>query len=231
MKRLVCVVILLAISVSAFTADKAETSDRAVRNYRQSLRYMFIGQTMVAESVFPVLALTIANVALAEELINSRQNMTAAVIFESLFIAPIIAGVTVYLKGRSLFKEGSREDEAHLSKLMLYMTKLRMFRVFIGVNSSLTGLGTALFVPGVITTAAWYYGYAPITVLPLMVSGLVCLAVSLPLLISSLLMTAWVKEWRLRLSPDMGLSRDKWDHFWENGIRGYTLKLGLKMAL
>lgn len=231
MKRFVCVAILLAISISAFAADKAGTSDRAVRNYKQSLRYMFIGQTMVAESVFPVLALTIANIAFAEELINSQQNMTAAVIFESLFIAPVIAGVYIYLKGRSLFKVGSKEDESHLSKLMLYVTKLRMFRVFIGVNSSLTGLGTALFVPGVITTAAWYYGYAPITVLPLMVSGLVCLAISLPMLISSLLMTAWVKEWRLRLSPDMGLSRDKWDHFWENGIRGYTLKLGLKLSL
>ena len=231
MKKMVCVLCFLALGISLFAEAESDTSDRAVRNYRKSLRYMFVGQTIVAESIFPVLALTGVNIVLADEIINSQQKMTAAVIIDSLFIVPIIAGVYVYLKGRSLFKLGSREDESHLSKLMLYVTKLRMFRVFIAVNSSLTGLGTALFIPGIISTAAWYYGSAPITVLPLMVSGLICLAVSLPMLISSLLMVAWVKEWRLRLTPDMGLSRDKWDHFWEQGIKGYTRKLGLKLAL
>ena len=231
MKKLVCLLIFFTIGISSFASDKAETSDRAVRNYRKSLRYMFIGQTVVAESVFPVLALTGVNLLLADEIINSQQKLTAAVIIDSLFIVPIIAGVYVYLKGRSLFKAGSKEDEGHLSKLMLYVTKLRMFRVFIAVNSSLTGLGTSLFIPGIITTAAWYYGSASISFLPLMASGLICLAVSLPMLISSLLMVAWVKEWRLRISPDMGLSRDKWDHFWDYGLRGYTLKLGLKISL
>ena len=231
MKKIVYVLVLLAVGISLFAETESDTSDRAVRNYRQSLRYMFLGQTIVAESVFPVLATTGVNILLADEIVNSRQKMTAAVVIDSLFIVPVIAGVYIYMKGRSLFKAGNREDEGHLSKLMLYVTKLRMFRVFLAVNSSLTGLGTALFIPGIITTAAWYYGSAPITVLPLMVSGLLCLAVSLPMLISSLLMVAWVKEWRLRLSPDMGLSRDKWDHFWEQGIKGYTLKLGLKLAL
>ena len=225
MKRLVCLIICCAICTSSFA------SDREIRNYKQSLRYMFVGQTIVAESVFPFLTMTAVNVFFADRIGNSQQNLTAAVIIDSLFVVPVIAGVTVYLKGRSLFKQNDRKDEAHISKLMLYVTKLRMFRVFIGVNSSLTGLGTALFIPGVITTAAWYYGYAPVSVLALMVSGLACLAVSLPMLISSLLMVAWIKEWRLRLTPDMGLSRDRWDHFWENGIKGYTLKLGLKMAL
>ena len=101
MKKLVCLLIFLTIGISLFAEAESDTSDRAIRNYRQSLRYMFIGQTIVAEAVFPVLATTGVNVLLADEIVNSRQKMTAAVVIDSLFIVPVIAGVYIYMNNKT----------------------------------------------------------------------------------------------------------------------------------
>ena len=236
MKKTILILFLLLVMTFSVFAEKS----RSTSNFEHGINFIYAGETLLAESFLPTAAVIALHSVFGVDLYKQVGPAVGLIALDLASITPLIVGLAVFSIGVSKYHSNQRHV-APRSQMSIYNRKIKMFDGLAIASAVISGIGACLLAPGIVISSLYYYDEMLIPAgISLCVVGGIAAGIFLPMLVSSIVMSTWLRGQKNRITPLVSLVRDEENETkvtgttslnLDNLLSNYKVKVGLKVSL